>query len=98
MKTHRDHYHSELYIGDIPCLEKIIEWHYSKMVFPNHTYESWRNDDGVYHREDGPARTWTHGHKEWWFNGEQLGFKEWKKIANPSNEILILIKLQYGIG
>lgn len=25
--------------------------------------------NGLIHREDGPAREWTHGIKEWWLNG-----------------------------
>jgi len=27
--------------------------------------------DGLLHREDGPAREWATGHKEWWIDGEE---------------------------
>ena len=29
-----------------------------------------RNDAGLYHREDGPAFIWPDGYKEWWINGK----------------------------
>jgi hypothetical protein len=28
----------------------------------------YQNEKGQFHREDGPAREWTNGSKEWWIN------------------------------
>jgi len=30
----------------------------------------WRNDDGQFHRENGPAAEWANGNKFWWINGK----------------------------
>ena len=30
----------------------------------------WRNDKGLYHRIDGPAREWPSGRKEWYSNSK----------------------------
>ena len=46
------------------------------------------NEKGQYHREDGPAREFINGTKEWWINGKYHredgpavewydGYKEW---------------------
>ena len=48
----------------------------------------WRNEEGKLHREDGPAREYKDGGKEWWFKGllhrvdgpaimYANGYKEW---------------------
>lgn len=31
----------------------------------------WRNEDGNFHREDGPAIEYSSGDKEWWFDGKR---------------------------
>jgi hypothetical protein len=30
----------------------------------------WYNENGIYHREDGPAVEWVDGAKTWYFNGK----------------------------
>jgi len=58
-----------------------------KKILPSGTIE-WHNEAGRLHREDGPAREWADGSKEWWLNGERhrvdgpaieyaSGSKEW---------------------
>ena len=33
--------------------------------------ESWYDDDGQFHRENGPARIWLDGHKVWYKHGDR---------------------------
>lgn len=40
-----------------------------KKEFPRHT--EWHNKKGQRHREDGPAREFFIGDKEWWQNGKR---------------------------
>lgn len=30
----------------------------------------WLDENGKFHREDGPAITWADGHEEFWHNGQ----------------------------
>lgn len=30
----------------------------------------WKNEDGKFHREDGPAIEWNNEYKAWWFKGK----------------------------
>ena len=39
-----------------------------RLVLPDGSIE-WRNSQGKYHREDGPAREWPTGVKAWYRNG-----------------------------
>jgi hypothetical protein len=39
----------------------------------------WRNKQGHYHRLDGPAIEWADGDKQWWINGIQYSYEDWKK-------------------
>ena len=36
-----------------------------------HHADEWRNEDGLLHREDGPAIKWSYGTNEWWQNGKR---------------------------
>jgi hypothetical protein len=36
-----------------------------------HSYVHWVNEQGIVHREDGPARIWVDGNKEWIINGKR---------------------------
>jgi hypothetical protein len=36
------------------------------------------NDDGEYHREDGPAAEYANGYKEWWLNNIECTHQEYK--------------------
>lgn len=49
----------------------------------------WKNEKGEAHREDGPARIWKDGHKEWWLNGYPYNEKDYKHRMYKRN----LIKL-----
>jgi hypothetical protein len=33
-------------------------------------YTEWRNEKGLLHREDGPARVYKNGGEEWWVGGK----------------------------
>ena len=37
----------------------------------SHGNRYWRNDKGLYHRIDGPAREYANGSKEWYIHGER---------------------------
>ena len=63
---------------------KAIE--YKVTVYSDRT--EWKNLNGLYHREDGPAIEWSNGDKSWWLNDKLHrengpayeyadGFKEW---------------------
>jgi hypothetical protein len=32
--------------------------------------KKWKNENGQYHRDDGPAIIYSSGRKEWWKNGQ----------------------------
>lgn len=34
-------------------------------------WNAWLNQEDLYHKEDGPAKVFTNGRKEWWLNGER---------------------------
>ena len=34
-------------------------------------YKAWRNENGQYHREDGPALEYTDGRRCWYINGKR---------------------------
>ena len=50
----------------------------------------WKNSEGQLHREDGPAREWANGHKEWYLNGRQFISEEnWiKELRNRKLALL----------
>ena len=61
----------------------------------DHYYYMHRNT-GQLHREDGPAYQTMGDEPEWYINGKQLTFEEWKiwlkeKSMLPTNEITKLI-------
>lgn len=41
----------------------------SKLTIDNCGNKEWRNQDGRYHREDGPAVEYANENKEWRMNG-----------------------------
>ena len=43
------------------------------------------NSKGQFHREDGPAREWYNGSKEWWLNGENLTEAEFNNRTNKTS-------------
>lgn len=51
-------------------------------------FTTWKDEEGRNHYEDGPARIWKNGQREWWFNGkrhredgpaiiDEYGVREW---------------------
>lgn len=42
---------------------------YKVIVYRSRT--EWFNLEGQLHREDGPAREWSHGDKHWFLNGKR---------------------------
>jgi hypothetical protein len=49
----------------------------------------WRNEIGQYHREDGPAREYVNGTKEWYVNDRHLTeteFNAWRKVVEVTIE------------
>lgn len=64
-------------------ITKIVHWELTK-----DERTEYHNDEGLLHREDGPAVIWNDGEKEWYINGERHredgpaiiyanGIKEW---------------------
>jgi hypothetical protein len=56
----------------------------------------WYNEEGFYHREDGPACFYTDGSIDWAYNGSRYTFNEWCVAANISDEDKMMLRLQYG--
>jgi hypothetical protein len=57
----------------------------------------WYNEEGVVHREDGPAITYPTGEINWFLNGIEIDtFNEWCIVANKTDEEKMLLRLQYG--
>ncbi len=44
---------------------------YTGVVFLKNKYMWWYKN-GKFHREDGPAKIWYDGIKEWWLNGKYI--------------------------
>ena len=53
----------------------------------------WRNDAGQLHREDGPAREWSDGSKEWYLNGNRYSIEEYMELISDDNRDKILFNL-----
>jgi len=51
---------------------------------------------GKLHRSDGPAVEHANGKFEWWWYGTELSFEEYLKLANWSDEKIIMWKLEHG--
>ena len=49
-----------------------------KEISPSGTF--WRRK-GKHHREDGPAREWADGSKEWWLNGKEYTEEEFNRAT-----------------
>lgn len=56
--------------------------------------ETFRNNRGQLHRDDGPAVEYPNGTKEWWLNGEQLSEEEFNEhfIKQRAKKILKILK------
>jgi hypothetical protein len=56
----------------------------------------WYNEEGCYHREDGPAVIYPDGDVEWFIKGEWYSFDDWCIELNKSDEDKMMLRLQYG--
>jgi hypothetical protein len=58
---------------------------------------SWFNDDGEWHKEEGPALIYSNGDVEWYLNGKIYSFADWLiELANVSDEAKMMLRLQYA--
>ena len=55
----------------------------------------WYNEEGCYHREDGPAIILSFGRVEWCLNSEAYEFAEWLFKLNKTDEQKMLLRLRY---
>jgi len=55
----------------------------------------WYNEDGEYHREDGPACIFYNGELEWWLDDHFYKFAEWLIKSPISDEEKMMLRLQY---
>lgn len=53
-------------------------------------FSIWYNENGKLHREDGPARTFIDGKKEWWINGKSFNTEEDYKTEMYNRNLLKL--------
>jgi hypothetical protein len=57
---------------------------------------SWYNEEGDFHRLDGPAVIHASGSVRWWINGKHFkSVKIWLKYTNHTDEQKLLLRLQY---
>jgi len=57
---------------------------------------AWYDDDGDYHREDGPAALFIDGRVRWYVHGKRYQYDVWVTSLNISDELNMLLKLQYA--
>ena len=58
---------------------------------------SWFNEEGFYHREDGPAITYRLGYIQWYLHGDQYhSFNQWLEESPIPDIDKMLLRLQYG--
>ena len=58
---------------------------------------SWFNDDGEWHREEGPAVIYIYPDAEvWWLNNIIYSFNDWLKLSTVSDEQKMMLRLQYA--
>jgi hypothetical protein len=55
----------------------------------------WFNDEGEYHRADGPAVIFHSGDVRWYLNGAIYFFNRWCNKLNIPDEQKLLLRLQY---
>ena len=57
----------------------------------------WYNEEGFYHREDGPAIKYDgSGNVEWWLNGNYYFVDDWLIKLNKSDGCKMMLRLCYG--
>jgi hypothetical protein len=56
---------------------------------------TWYNEEGEWHREDGPAVIYHSGDVDWWLNGANYTFARWLIELNKSDEEKMILRLRY---
>jgi hypothetical protein len=75
--------------------------HFGAWQQPNGSYvnkwgtNSWYNEEGQVHKEDGPALTYISTNVSWWVNNKRYNFNDWCNHLNISDEQKLLLRLQY---
>ena len=57
---------------------------------------TWYNEEGEWHREDGPAVISILNGEEWRLNGEEYSFDAWLIKLNKTDECKMMLRLQYA--
>jgi hypothetical protein len=57
---------------------------------------TWYNEEGEWHREDGPAIINNDGDVEWMINGNEYKFADWLFKLNKTDEEKMMLRLQYA--
>ena len=61
--------------------------------------EEWLNQKGWLHRTDGPARIWPEINDiSWWYEGQRFNFLQWCRMANKTEEEIVMLKLKYELS
>ena len=57
----------------------------------------WYNEDGAYHKVDGPAITYRLGYIQWYLHGDQYhSFNQWLEESPIPDIDKMMLRLQYG--
>ena len=57
----------------------------------------WYNEEGEYHREDGPSKiVGSRRRVEWYLNDIEYSFADWLKESPLSDEDKMMLRLQYA--
>ena len=51
-----------------------------KTEYPFYHYTEWRNEKGELHRENGPAREYSDGRKDWYYQGKYIDCSSQKQF------------------
>jgi len=58
--------------------------------------KAWFNEEGQFHRVDGPAIVYADGRVYWYLNDNESSFKEWLKLTPITDEQKLILRLQYA--
>ena len=67
----------------------------SQMEIEKSGNKYWRDLNGYFHREDGPAIEYVDGTKECYINGKEYTFEDWLSQFQFSNEEKVLLCLKW---
>jgi hypothetical protein len=58
-------------------------------------YIGWYNEAGAKHNAKGPSIKYSDGSVAWYINGINYSFADWCIAANKTDEVKMLLRLQY---